>query len=785
MWSRLMKTKLLFVIVAVLALVAAMACAAEEAEEPVAPAAAAPAAPAATAVPAAAAAPAAAPAAPQAPAAAAAAAPAVQPAAPEAAAAAAAAPAAAPEREAPTKAPEREKRKYEPSLLAPGEFFFFGKYDGPMPTTFRESPASAELVRQGKLPPLEERLPVPEDVMVIPPPDEIGIYGGIKRITATGGWLTDHAMTHCLKVDADRAGFSVPFVCKSWELSEDGRVYTFGLRNGVKYHDGVPVSVEDFRFAWEDLNFNEEFNPKPSPLYVDAVTGNLVQFNVVDDWTWTLTFDTPNYTLIQADDFRRASTCTGWCWYSPSHYYKKFHPKYADPAELKELMKNEGVDTWMQLFKKMNNVRQITGIPWTGAWHLGSVTEQQAQIGRNHYFFAVDPEGNQLPYLDGVTMNLVESREAGIFRDMNGETDASTGNTVFAEIPLYLANMEKGDYSIYKFLYASGNDVGISMNQEHTKDPEIGALLRTKDFRIALSLGIDRDAINETVFLGLATPQNWVPHPSTPYYPGAEWATKDGVYDPARANIILDTLGLVDTDADGYRNRLDGKGNLELYFEAYGGFFPILEQIQAVWKDIGIKLSVKEGQTAYNRILEGEQYFYMGGNQDASPWTFQRTQLAPLIARNVIAPDIGRYYETAGKEGMAPTGPDPNYLPLSPEGTYPADTSGNLKKLQELWTEGAGIPSLAPRRIEIGKEIFRINAEEKHNLGLFGFTGMSRGIMIKRNNFRNVPRVHGASKFGFWAEVYSFEDGIDNINHLGNRSKKYKSISFLDPDYWD
>ena len=86
---------------------------------------------------------------------------------------------------------------------------------------------------------------------------------------------------------------------------------------------------------------------------------------------------------------------------------------------------------------------------------------------------------------------------------------------------------------------------------------------------------------------------------------------------------------------------------------------------------------------------------------------------------------------------------------------------------------------LHPRRIEIGKEMWRIIIEDQYLISTISYAPLDRKIYIKRNNFRNVPVKSNARGFyGGWPEVYYFEDGMDNINHLGNKSKKYKSYSF-------
>ena len=78
-----------------------------------------------------------------------------------------------------------EEYEYMPMMPGPGEYYSY-KWDGPIPSKFKEAPMLAQMVREGTIPPIEQRLPVAEDVQIIPPPDEIGEYGGTWRITTSG-----------------------------------------------------------------------------------------------------------------------------------------------------------------------------------------------------------------------------------------------------------------------------------------------------------------------------------------------------------------------------------------------------------------------------------------------------------------------------------------------------------------------------------------------------------------------------------------------------------------------
>src|SRR5437764_9212987 len=113
-----------------------------------------------------------------------------------------------------------------------------------------------------------------------------------------------------------------------------------------------------------------------------------------------------------------------------------------------------------------------------------------------------------------------------------------------AKLPVILENRDRGNYDLHLDLAFNGTDTAIHFNQSYVADPEIAKWLTNADFRRALSLGIDRDQINETFFLGLATPGSVVPADSSPYNPGPEWRKKWSTYEPDKANKMLDAIGL-------------------------------------------------------------------------------------------------------------------------------------------------------------------------------------------------------------------------------------------------
>jgi peptide/nickel transport system substrate-binding protein len=157
-------------------------------------------------------------------------------------------------------------RAGEPKLGA----HLIGKLEGPViirdvvkfPKTFKEAPMLAELVKAGKLPPVEQRLPQPTDLMVVKPVKEIGKYGGRWRRGFTGPADNENGNRICSTDKIlmwDYTGNRVaPCLAKDWRLSDDGRICTIFLRKGLKWSDGQPFTADDFLFWYTDIYQNKE-----------------------------------------------------------------------------------------------------------------------------------------------------------------------------------------------------------------------------------------------------------------------------------------------------------------------------------------------------------------------------------------------------------------------------------------------------------------------------------------------------------------------------------------------
>src|SRR5207249_234722 len=104
------------------------------------------------------------------------------------------------------------------------------------------------------------------------------------------------------------------------------------------------------------------------------------------------------------------------------------------------------------------------------------------------------------------------------------------------KLPVLLENQQRGNYRVHLDPSDQGADVGLFCNQSYDKDAEIAKWLSTRNFRIALSHGIDRQQINEVFVLGLGQTGSAAPGERTPYFPGPEYKTLHAAYDVKKAN---------------------------------------------------------------------------------------------------------------------------------------------------------------------------------------------------------------------------------------------------------
>ncbi len=618
-----------------------------------------------------------------------------------------------------------------------------GKLEGPTiitdpaqwPKTFKEAPALAQLVKEGKLPPVEQR--IPQEPMVLKPLREVGQYGGTWRRGFLGPGDSENgnrlrAADKLLFWDVTGTEIA-PNVAKGYDISADGKRTTLFLRKGMKWSDGAPFTADDFVFWYQDMYQDKEIVRAPAPEFV--VNGKPGRVVKIDETTVAFDFDEPHFlfpsqlagdTQVGGGQSRLQSDGRALGMYAPAHYLKQFLPKYSSVEALTVQAKAEGFPNWVQYFKLKSDWRLNRDLPTLSAWKMTQpITGQNWLMERNPYFWTIDTAGNQLPYLDKALLTLAENPEVINLRAIAGEYDYQERFMDLAKLPVFLENAQRGGYRVHLDPAFNGADTAVVFNRAYRADPEIQKWITNVDFRRALALGIDREQINHAFFLGLGTTGSVVPSEIIKESPGAEWRQKWSQLDVAKANAMLDAIGLSKKDREGFRLRTDNGERLRLQVDVAQTLSPTWpqqgEMIAQQWKAIGISADIKllERSYFYNRTRQDLNQVIIssnGGSESLFLFTIAVLPVDPSTSLNGVAHAL--WYTTNGAQGIAPT------------------DAAQLKAF-ELYRSAASKPEA--ERIKIAQEIWKLAADQVWSIGLVGLSPAYMGTRVVNARLENVP----------------------------------------------
>lgn len=604
------------------------------------------------------------------------------------------------------------------SLLLPVAIFATGGPEAEEKTQAtaggKEAPMLAALVNEGKLPPLEERLPT--EPLVVKPYGEIGRYGGELNMFRPQTWqareVADMSDDALLGWNLEGSEL-LPNVAKAYEISDDGRSFTFFLREGHKWSDGAPFTADDIEFWWVDLMRNEELTPRLSSTWKAGKEPAI--FEKLDETTVRFTFKDPQGFFVEfmAGEF-------GEIW-RPKHVLQKYHPRYASQADIDKVLKEEGFGTWVELMSfKMDAWKNANpDVPTLRGWVLKTEPPASRFVAeRNPYYYKVDTEGNQLPYIDRVITNPDSNQEVVDLNIVQGNADLAYINTTFSNFTLYKENEASGGYRTLLWANDASSELGLEINQTHTEDPVLGEILRDKRFRQALSMGIDRNQLNELLYSGQGKPRAATLLPESPYYK-PEWEMAYANHDLDAANGLLDQMGLEWDKDHQWRLRPDGKP-VSLLIETtavFAGAEDTFAIIKQDWRDIGVQLDwdVTSDRSHFrNRIYSGKtQIAAWHVNGAIYPYKFARW--APWRTNCYWASLNGLWYASGGEQGIKPV--------------------GDVMKLTELYDE-IQVTTDTARKKEIMQGMFDLHAENVWIIGLVG--GLPMPIIVNEK-LRNVP----------------------------------------------
>jgi peptide/nickel transport system substrate-binding protein len=601
--------------------------------------------------------------------------------------------------------------------LLPFTLVFFSLVFTLQTHAFNEAPVLTKAVKAGTLPPIENRLP--PDPVVVKPFDRAGNYGGVWRRAYTG--LSDLVGVRRILYEPlvrwSPEFQVVPNLAEKWEVDETGKFYTFYLVKGVKWSDGEPFTADDIMFYFDDILFNKELTTAiPNWLSPDGIPPKVEK---LDDYTFRIEFPKPYSIFLQELACPYAMELVT----KPRHYLKNFHKKYADPARLEQLMKERNVATWVKLFHDVSNLRHAMYVsskfPSLCAWITKiPAPSKRFVLERNPYYWKVDPDGNQLPYIDTVVHELVAEAKTIVLKAIAGEIDmqgrhlGSMQNTV-----LLLASAGNGNFRLVPKTLSASVGILLAPNINH-KDPVMRSILSDKRFRIALSHAVNRSEINKIVCRGKGIPRQAAPLKESGYY-SASYENAYTDFDLTKANALLDEMGLT-TTKDGKRLRPDGK-HLQISLDVVTtmpGWVDTAEIVASNLKKVGIDTEVK------SETMELFRQRTQNASHDIALWPgdggleclLDPRWYFPFSSESLNAPMYGQWFQSGGSRGEEP--PD------------------DIKELMQIYDE-----ILRTVSTDRQKELFQkiIESDEK-NLWVIGLVQDPPDYYVVSKKMFNLPQ---------------------------------------------
>ena len=600
-------------------------------------------------------------------------------------------------------------------------------FAAPAAAAYVDPPSLAEQVKSGALPPVEKRLPEKPRVITLTGDLKPGKHGGeIRTIIGRTRDIRLMVVYGYTRLVTYNSKFELePDLAESYEVKED-RIFTFHLRKGHRWSDGAPFTAEDFRYWWDDVANNKDLNPSGPPIEM-LVDDEPPKVEIVDETTVRFSWSKPNPFFLP-----RLAGASPLFPFRPSHHLKKFHIKYTSEAELTKTL--GASRNWAAAHNREDNLYEFDNpeLPTLQPWmNVTKMPATRFRVVRNPYFHRVDQNGLQLPYIDTVVVSVASAQliaaKAGA-----GEADLQVRNIAFNNFTFLKQGEQRNNYKTLLWKEAKGSHMALFPNL-NIKDPEWRKLFRDARFRRALSLGIDRDLINETLFFGLAFPANNTVLPQSPLFK-KDYQTRWINFDIKAANALLDEMGL---KRQGNVRLLPGGRPIEIIIETAGENqeeVDVLELVKDNWGKLGVKLFIKPSQREVfrNRIFAGEtQMSVWTGWENGVPTSgFSPLELAPTSQHQYQWPMWGQHRETKGQSGEA----------------IDMDIAKQLDALFDEWLAA----DTDEKRSDIWHKMLAIHADQVFSIGIV--SGVLQPVVV-RNTLRNVP-VEG---------IYNWDPG----SHLG------------------
>ncbi|MBM7624401.1 nickel ABC transporter substrate-binding protein [Sporohalobacter salinus] len=380
---------------------------------------------------------------------------------------------------------------------------------------------------------------------------------GLDKLDAASyeGSMQSYPLVYDALVEYDKNGKIVPSLAKSWEISSDGKVYTFHLRKGVKFSDGTPFNAEAVKFSVKRWANKDEHSWL-------KVAKNLNKVEVVDKYTVKL------------------------------HFSESYHRTLAElsyPRPLR-IMSPAAVDP------KGDPEGKFVKPVGTGPWMVKEYVEDQKGVFiKNQNYWGEEPKEDKL------VIKVIPEPQTRVLALQGKEVDLSGGQ--MGSIPL--GSMDVFEQEDNLEIKSTDSTTSYFLIFNNKRD-----IFKKTNIRRALNYAINKDNIAEKLFNGRGKPAKGLFQFTVPYV--TEENNKGYEYNPEKAKNLLKNSGWTDSNNDGILDKNGRSFKISLLFqvEEFPEWKPICEIIQSDLSKVGIDVELKilEKAAYYDALWENKNY---------------------------------------------------------------------------------------------------------------------------------------------------------------------------------
>jgi ABC-type transport system substrate-binding protein len=413
--------------------------------------------------------------------------------------------------------------------------------------------------------------------------------------------------------------------------------------------------------------------------------------------------------------------------YDGATWRKKDDPKKMLLAPDREVALDEETEArghrrlWTVLFNEMRAYKRGKNehVPTLCPWRIVSEKDDQRIIAvRNPYYFKVDAEGQQLPYIDVVIDERAKRKEIRQIKLRSGQINFQTRGLEFDDFTALKQMEGPGGYEVRLWPNDYVGEMTFIICQQHADD-EYRKIQGDPRFHQALSLGLNRQEMIDVVWHGMGRPAQFSMPKGSPYY-SEKLFNAYAEYDPERANRLLDEMGLRKRNREGVRLLPSGRPfHLEVNTEEERPRAGV-ELAVNYWRKLGInaQMKMRSGPVKWRMYSTGKWDIWVhkeGGNY----WgPLDGGTVAPCHpASSVHISRWTAWLRSGGRIGVEP--PD------------------HIKDLDYMWQKVLTAPNDA-EKFARWQELMDRTARELPALGVMTSPGK---VVLVKNNFKNVPNL--------------------------------------------